>query len=151
MPRLPCIGRRWRSLSIPHSTRRRPSRRAIRRIEEMRTESKPEQEAFAPTAANMMTSDTASGQSPAPLTSDHDAIDDIRFSGSHVYALQPDGNRLWTVHTDGALVGTPVIRGTEVLVTTVKGTRYTLRASDGTVFSRVPADDHGEEKTQSND
>jgi outer membrane protein assembly factor BamB len=95
---------------------------------------------------------------PTP-TSGPSATNVIRFSGSHVYALRPDGNRSWTARTDGTLVGPPVVRGTEVYVTTVKGTRYTLRASDGAISSRVPADakrskrkgDQGEKENASGD
>jgi tetratricopeptide (TPR) repeat protein len=127
-----------------------PARRAVRRLEEMHTDagSNPEQPASTPTPTTA-TKKNASvpEQPPITPTSGHSATSIIRFSGSHVYALQPDGKRRWTVRTDGTLIGPPVVRGTQVYVTTVKGTRYTLRASDGTIFSRVLAKaKHGEEK-----
>ncbi len=40
---------------------------------------------------------------------------------------------------DAALDGPPVVMGDLVSVTTVIGTRYTMRASDGAIFSRVLA------------
>ncbi|HEV8191508.1 MAG TPA: hypothetical protein VGP82_08485 [Ktedonobacterales bacterium] len=126
-----------------------PARRAVRRMEEMYTAGEPEQPTSAPASKNTVDNAATLEQPPVTSTptSGPSTTSAIRFSGSQVYALRPDGIRRWTKRMDGTLIGPPVVRGTEVYVTTVKGTRYTLRASDGTISSRVPANaKHGKGK-----
>jgi serine/threonine protein kinase len=76
---------------------------------------------------------------PATATSSRTLAAAIRYDGSQVYLLWPDGSRRWTVWLDATLAGPPVVRGDVVYVTTASGTRYTLRASDGKILTRVPA------------
>ncbi len=113
-----------------------PARRAVRRLEEMHTESGPGQQTSSSTPHRAAGGPVAA----APPTSSQGANGSIRFSGAQVYALWPDGDRRWTVWTDEALSGPPVVRGNSVYVTTLKGTRYALRISDGAVLSRIDAD-----------
>ncbi len=81
---------------------------------------------------------SASEQVPATPTSATPSVV-IRFDGAQVYALWPDGTRRWTLWADGTLVSQPQLNGDIISAITVKGTRYTIRASDGTVISRILA------------
>lgn len=118
-----------------------PARRALRRLEERHAGEKPVQPESLPTSNSAVSGTAALEQGQSIPTSDRGTAGVIHFSGSQVYALRPDGGRRWTVWTDESLTAPPLIRGNVVHVTTVKGTRYRLRTSDGTILSRVGADD----------
>jgi hypothetical protein len=92
-----------------------------------------------PTSQVQVVSATVPERLPATATYDRGADVVMRYSGSQVWALWPDGSRRWTVWVDAALAGPPMVQGDLVALTTVIGTRYTVRANDGAILSRVLA------------
>ncbi|MGE5333256.1 MAG: serine/threonine-protein kinase [Nitrososphaerota archaeon] len=80
---------------------------------------------------------SASERLPATRVSGSTQSIILRYSGSQLYALWPDGSRHWTVWLDAPVARPPVIKGDLIYVTTVNGVKYTLRASDGAILSRV--------------